>query len=78
MKVRGKLALPKKKKKKSCELYICIYMTVVHMISRTHDVYLYKSVKTSSCEGRVVGVKYDGISLTFPDLIAYHSPSQTL
>jgi hypothetical protein len=30
----------------------------------THDVYLYKSAKTSSCEGRVVGVTYESLGQT--------------
>jgi hypothetical protein len=46
MEVWGQLACPrikKKHKKESCEPYMCLY---VHIISRTHDVYLYESVKT--------------------------------
>jgi hypothetical protein len=39
-------------------------MPVVHIISPTHDVYLYKSVKTSSCEGKVVRVKYESLEQT--------------
>jgi hypothetical protein len=41
-------------RKKSCELYILYIYPFVHIMSHTHDVYLYKSAKTSSCEGRVV------------------------
>jgi hypothetical protein len=64
MKVRGQLACPRikqKHRKKSCELYICLF---VHTISRSHDVYLYKSVKTSSCERRAVRVKYELLGQT--------------
>ncbi len=39
-------------------------MPVVHIMLCTHDVYLYKSVKTSSCEGRVVHVKYESLEQT--------------
>jgi hypothetical protein len=39
-------------------------MPVVHIISRTHDFYLYKSVKASSCEGRAVCVKYESLEQT--------------
>ncbi len=43
----------------------CIYfMSVVHVILRTQNVYLYKSVKSSSCEGRVVCVKYESLEQT--------------
>ncbi len=39
-------------------------MSVIHSPSRTHDVYLYKSVKIPSCEGRVVRVKYESLGQT--------------
>jgi hypothetical protein len=54
MKVRGWPDYPevkKKYKKKFCTY--SVYMLVVHDISHTDDVYLYKSVKPSSCSGRV-------------------------
>jgi hypothetical protein len=46
MEVRGQLACQRvkwKHKKRSCKLYMCLY---VHVVSRIHDVYLCKSVKT--------------------------------
>jgi hypothetical protein len=39
-------------------------MFAVHAISRTHDVYLYKSVKPSSCSGRVARAKYETLRQT--------------
>jgi hypothetical protein len=39
-------------------------MSVVYVISRTHDVYLYKSVTLSSCKRRVVRVKYESLGQT--------------
>ncbi len=50
MKVWGQQACPeakKKFKKKYC--VVNKYMFVVHDISNTHDVYLYKSAMPSSC-----------------------------
>ncbi len=73
MRVWGLLACPEinqKHKKRSRELYIqydcctsyCI--SVVYAILRTHDVYLYKSVKSSSIKGRDVHVKYESMEQT--------------
>jgi hypothetical protein len=39
-------------------------MSVVYVKSRTHDVYLYKSIKSSCCKGRVVRVKYESLGQT--------------
>ncbi len=52
LKVRGQLAYPgieKKNKNKSCKLCVYIYMSIVYVLSCTHNLYLYKSVKQSSC-----------------------------
>jgi hypothetical protein len=51
MEVRGQLACPRvkrKHKKRSCESFMC---PCVHIVSCTHDVYLYKSFKTPSSKG---------------------------
>jgi hypothetical protein len=64
MKVWGQSACPEVKqkyKKKSCK---AVYMSVVYLIPRTCDVSLYKSVKSSSCKGRVVCVKYESLGQT--------------
>jgi hypothetical protein len=39
-------------------------MSVLYVISRTHDVYWYKSVKSSSGKERVVHVKYESLGQT--------------
>jgi hypothetical protein len=39
-------------------------MSVVYVISRTHNVYWYKSVKSSSGKERVVHVKYESLGQT--------------
>ncbi len=64
MKVRGQLACPeiKKKKKKSCELYIYIYIFPLYILYCT--LMMYKTVKTSISEGRVVRVKYESLEQT--------------
>jgi hypothetical protein len=64
MEVWGQLACPRvkrKRKKKSCKSHMCPY---VHVTLHTHDVYLYKSVKTSSCKERIVHVKYELLGQT--------------
>jgi hypothetical protein len=49
------------RKNKSRKLYMC---PCVHIISRTHDVYLYKSVKTPTCKGSIVCVKHESLGQT--------------
>ncbi len=49
------------RKKKSRKPNICLY---VHIISRSHDVYLYKSVKTPTCRGSIVCVKHESLGKT--------------
>jgi hypothetical protein len=64
MEVRGQLACPRvkrKHKKRSCESFMC---PCVHIVSCTHDVYLYNSFKTPSCKGRVERVKYELLGQT--------------
>jgi hypothetical protein len=39
-------------------------MFVVYVILHTRDVYLYKSVRSASCKGRVVHVKYESLGQT--------------
>ncbi len=39
-------------------------MPIVHIILHTHDVCLYKSFKTSSCEGRVMRLEYELLEQT--------------
>jgi hypothetical protein len=55
------LEVKQKQKKKSCK---AVYMSVVYLIPRTCDVSLYKSVKSSSCKGRIVRVKYESLGKT--------------
>ncbi len=55
----GPAGLPKGQEGAQEEKLWTVNVSVVHIISHTHDVYLYKSVKTPSCEGRVVHVKYE-------------------
>jgi hypothetical protein len=65
MEVRGQLACQRvkwKHKKRNCKPYMCLY---VHVVSRTHDVYLCKSVKThNSCKGMLKRVKYEPLEQT--------------
>jgi hypothetical protein len=65
MEVQGQLACPRVKWKhvgRSFKSYMCLY---VHVVLCTHDVYLYKSVKSpNTCKGRVKRMKYESLKQT--------------